>query len=127
MWGGYTDNCTAETDLRVGGRYAVYADSNATDDGWPTDRVGRLGVYVDIVPEELLVYTLHWDAPVGYNQKGNVVTDEFFDVTFAPDGKGTVVEVHHYGIPNDGVSAEGHGLGLGEELETLAALVEKPG
>jgi hypothetical protein len=34
--------------------------------------------------------------------------------------------VCHLGIPDDGVSAVEHGRGLGEELDTLAALVEKP-
>ena len=124
MWGGFTKNAVADANLRVGGRYSVYTDSNATKDGWHTDRIGRLGVYVEIIPNEKLVYTLHWDAPVGYNQKSDPVADEFFVVTFAPDGDGTIVEVNHYGIPSDGVSAEGHGLGLGEELKTLAKVVE---
>ena len=124
MWGGYTENAIADTNLRIGGRYSIYTDSNATKDGWHTDRVGRFGLYVEIVPKEKLVYTLQWDAPVGYNQKGERVADEFFVVTLREDGAGTVVEVNHYGIPNDGVSAEGHGLGLGDEMETLATLVE---
>lgn len=126
MWGGFTENCEAHSDLRVGGSYSVYTDSNATSDGWHTDRVGRLGVYVDIVPEKRLVYTLHWDAPVGYNQKGGAVCDEVFVVTLTADGPGTLVEVRHLGIPDDGVSAGGHRLGLGEELEMLASLVETP-
>ena len=124
MWGGFANNCEAEADLRVGGSYSVYTDSNATKDGWHTDRIGRLGVYVEIVSEERLVYTLHWDAPVGYNQKGGVVCDEAFVVRFSADGEVTVVEVRHLGIPDDGVSAEGHRLGLGEELDVLAGLIE---
>ncbi len=124
MWGSYASNCRAESDLRVGGRYSVYTDSNATADGWPSDGIGRLGVYVEIVPEERLVYTLHWDAPVGYNQKGETVVDEIFVVTFSQDREGTLVEVSHLGIPDDGISAREHGRGLAQELETLAALVE---
>lgn len=124
MWAGLANNCEAEADLRVGGSYSVYTDSTATKDGWHTDRIGRLGVYVEIVPEERLVYTLHWDAPVGYNQKGGVVHDEVFVVTFTADEEATVVEVRHLGIPDDGVSAEGHRLGLGEELDMLGRLVE---
>ena len=123
MWGSYTKNCVANADLRVGGGYSVYTDSQATQDGWSSDRIGRLGIYVEIVPEQRLVYTLHWDAPVGYNQKGDVVTDEVFIVTFTSDQADTIVEVNHLGIPDDGVSAGGHAAGLGEELETLAALL----
>ncbi len=124
MWGSYTENCVAMSDVRVGGRYSVYTDSKATEHGWHADRVGRLGIYVEIIPEQKLVYMLHWDAPVGYNQQGDVVIDETMVVTFSTDGDGTLVEVRHLGIPDDGVSAIEHGRGLGEELETLAALLE---
>ena len=124
MWAGYARNCVAEKDLRVGGRYSVYTDSNATDDGWHTDRIGRLGMYVEIVPEERLVYTLHWDAPVGYNQQGGIVTDEVMVVTFEADGDGTVIQLRHLGIPDDGVSAVEHGKALAHEFDYLARLVE---
>jgi uncharacterized protein YndB with AHSA1/START domain len=124
MWTGYAENCVAENDLQVGGRYSVYTDSNATADGWHSDRIGRLGIYVEVVPEERLVYTLHWDAPVGYNQQGGVVTDEVMEVTFAADGDGTIVELRHRGIPDDGVSAVEHGKALAQEFDYLARLVE---
>ncbi len=124
MWAGFTRNCEVESDLRLGGRYSVYTDSRATKDGWPTDRIGRLGIYVEIINQQRLVYTLHWDAPVGHNQTGGVVCDELLEVTFAAEGDGTFVEIQHLGIPDDGVSAEGHRLGLGEELDMLAKLVE---
>ena len=122
MWGSLAKNAHAEADVRVGGRYAVYTDSNATKDGWPRDRVGRLGTYIEIVPERRLVYTVHWDAPVGYNQTGGVVTDEAFIVTLAGDGDGTVVAVEHLGIPT-GDAAQQHARGLADELEALATLV----
>lgn len=123
MWGSYIDNCVAEVDLRVGGGYRVYTDSNATDHGWGTNRIGRLGIYIVILPNETLVYTLHWDAPVGYNQRNEVVTDEVMVVDFTADGAGTLVEIRHLGIPDDGVSAIEHGRGLGEELDILADLI----
>ena len=126
MWGGFAGNSVAGSDLHIGGAYSVYTDSSATKDGWHSDRIGRCGIYVEIEPETRLTYTLHWDAPVGYNQRAGVVTDEVFIVTFTPDGDGTIVVVCHLGIPDDGVSAVEHGRGLGEELDTLAALVEKP-
>ncbi len=124
MWGGLADGCVADADLRVGGTYSVYTDSNATKDGWPRDRIGRLGVYVDIVPEEYLAYTLHWDAPVGYNQQVDVVTDEVMLVTFREDGDGCVVELRHVGLPDDGISAVEHGKALAEEFDHLSQLVE---
>ena len=123
MWGGYATNALAESDLRVGGRYSVYTDSTATADGWPSDRIGRLGIYVEIVPERRLVYTLHWDAPVGYNQGDSVVVDEVFAVTLAADGDGTVVEVEHTGIPAESGANIEHGRGLADELTYLAQLV----
>ncbi len=124
MWGGSAINCSAESDLRVGGRYSVYTDSRATAEGWHSDRIGRLGVYVEIVPERLLIYTLHWDAPVGYNQRGHVVTDEVFLVTFSPGSEGTTVEIDHLGIPaGSGANVE-HGRGLADEFDYLARLVE---
>ncbi len=124
MWGGYAKNCSAESDLRVGGRYSVYTDSSATADGWPSDRIGRLGLYVEVVPERRLIYTLHWDAPVGYNQRSAVVTDELFIVTLAPDGEGTILEIEHMGIPADSGANVEHGRGLADELDHLARLVE---
>lgn len=124
MWAGYAENCVADNDLRVGGSYRVYTDSNATADGWHSDRIGRLGLYVEIVPTERLVYTLHWDAPVGYNQQGGVVTDEVMVVTFQSDGDGSAVELRHLGLPDDGVAAVEHGKALAQEFDYLARLVE---
>lgn len=124
MWAGDAKNCVAESDLRVGGRYSVYIDSDATAAGWHTDRIGRLGIYTEIAPEERLAYTLHWDAPVGYNQRGGVVTDEVMLVRFRSDGDACVVELRHVGIPDDGVSAVEHGKALAAEFDSLAAFVE---
>jgi uncharacterized protein YndB with AHSA1/START domain len=124
MWGGHAANCVAESDLRVGGRYSVYTDSKATADGWPSDRIGRLGIYVEIIPERRLVYTLHWDAPVGYNQRNDVVSDEVFLVSFFDHGVETVVAIEHIGIPSGSGANTEHGKGLADELENLARLAE---
>ena len=124
MWAGHGRNCVGENDLRVGGSYSVYTDSKATADGWHTDRIGRLGTYIEGAEESRLAYTLHWDAPVGYNQQGGVVTDEVMIVTFDADGDNTIVELRHLGIPDDGVSAVEHGKALAAELGFLARLVE---
>lgn len=124
MWAGYAENCVALSDLRVGGRYSIYTDSDAASAGWPRDRIGRLGIYLEIVPEQRLVYTLHWDAPVGYNQQDTVVTDEAMLITFRADGAATIIELRHVGIPDDGASAVEHGKALAAEFDHLARLVE---
>jgi len=125
MWGRDATNAHATADLRVGGAYSVYCDGSA-EPGWPSDRWGRLGTYIDVVPERRLVYTLHWDAPVVYNQEGKVVTDEVLIVTFEQDGDGTIVSVDHIGIPDSGDANIEHGKALAHELDTLASLVEQP-
>lgn len=125
MWGSKAVECVASSDLRVGGSYSVYADGQATQNGWHTDRVGRAGVYAEIIPRQRLVYTLHWDAPVGYNQNGTIPPDELFVVTFEYAGTGTLVEIEHHGIPDDGISAPEHERGLNDELDALAGLVEE--
>lgn len=123
-WGGYTRNAVAEVDLRIGGRYCVYTDGGGTAAGWPRDRVGVLGIYADIVAEARLAYTVHWDAPVGYNQHGGLVLDEVVIVSMHEQGNATTVVMLHTGIPDDGVSAVEHGKGIGEEFDWLARLVE---
>jgi uncharacterized protein YndB with AHSA1/START domain len=124
FWGGHTRDAIAEVDLRVGGRYSVYTDGGGTAAGWPRDRVGVLGIYADIVPESRLVYTVHWDAPVGYNQRGGLVLDEVVIVSMQEAAGATTVVMLHTGIPDDGVSAVEHGKGIGDEFDWLARLVE---
>lgn len=124
MWAGHAENCVAHSDLKIGGRYSVYTDSNATSAGWPRDRIGRLGIYLEIAPEQRLGYTLHWDAPVGYNQQDTVVIDEAMLITFRGDGEATSIELRHVGIPDDGLSAVEHGKALAAEFDHLALLVE---
>jgi hypothetical protein len=45
-------------------------------------------------------------------------------VTFRTKSDGCAVELHHVGIPDDGVSAQDHGRALADEFEYLARLVE---
>lgn len=46
-----------------------------------------------------LGYSLHWDAPVFYNQQDNDIVDELIDVVFTQQGDGTQIVFTHYGIP----------------------------
>lgn len=128
MWGPLSANTVAAADVRVGGRYSVYIDAAPGMDGWPGDRWGMAGVYAVVEPDERLVYTVHWDAPVGYNQDPDgPVLDEVLIVDFVSIPEGTLVEMHHVGIPDDGVSAAEHGRGLASTFDDLARLVEGDG
>ena len=63
---------------------------------------------------------------MGYNQvaDGPVVVDEVVAVDFTPVDEGTLVEMHHYGIPDDGVAAPEHGRSIDATFDYLARLVE---
>ena len=49
--------------------------------------------------------------------------DEVVDVSFAPDGDGTVLTLTHRGIPDDGQSVSGHRQGVSESLDMLAEVL----
>ncbi len=123
-WGKNAPNPSAQIDLRVGGRYRVGKDAPPDDDsGWGTDRWYISGVLVEMAPHERLIFTLHWEGPVGYNQTGDEVLDEAAIVTFEPYDGGTRVVYRHIGIPDDGVSAAEHGRGIAATLADLASLI----
>lgn len=124
MWGANAPNVHAEMDVRIGGRYRVAKDAPPDDDsGWPSDRWAIAGTFIEIDPPRRLVYTLHWDGPVGYNQTGEIVLDEVAIVTFEASGAGTRVRYEHVGIPDDGVSAIEHGKAIEATLSDLADLI----
>lgn len=63
MWAGLGDEPWAECDLRVGGAYRVYTKFDGgrhQGAGWS----GMCGLFVEIVPNEKLIDTVHWDADV---------------------------------------------------------------
>ncbi len=125
MWGPLAANTVAEVDLRVGGRYRVTIDATPDRGEWPGDRWSVGGVYVIVAPDERLVYTVHWDAPVGYNEDPTgPVFDEVMLVDFTPAEEGTRLDIRHVGIPDDGVSAAEHGRALASTVDYLAAVVE---
>lgn len=125
MWGANAANPSAVIDLRVGGRYRVRRDAPPDDtSGWRSDEWAMSGVYAEIVPDRRLVYTLHWEGPVGYNQTGAEVLDEVAIVELVADGDGTLLAYHHIGIPPDGVSAAEHGRSVDGSLNALSDLLE---
>jgi len=123
MWASYKGNTTANADLRIGGRYDCYTDAQDMESGWDGDRWGFAGLYVEIIPHERLVYTVHWDGPVGYNQTGDMVLDEVVMVDLAPNEGATDVVMWHVGIPADGVSARTHAEGIESMFDHLEKVV----
>lgn len=110
VWGGIGKDPEASVDLRAGGRYSVAV---SVDDaaGWPRSRFAMMGMYFEVAPPKRLVYTVHWNAPVGYNENGKVAIDEVVTIDLLPSGSGTEVRYVHMGIPtHDG--AEEHCKGI---------------
>lgn len=123
MWAGYQANSTASCDLRIGGRYAVSTDAPDGDFGWDSDRWEFSGIFIEIVPQRRLVYTIHWNAPVGYNQTGAVVLDEVVFVEMSDRDGETEITMWHVGLPADDVSARTHAEGIESMFDHLEALV----
>ena len=120
MWGALGSNVTAASDPQVGGRYECYTDApSGHEDVWHTQCWGMVGVYAVVEPRERLVYSLHWDAPVGYNQGDSLVPDEVVVVEFESKDESTIVEFLHLGIPDDGQSAATHAEGIAQTFDQL--------
>ena len=83
------------------------------------------GVYVEVDPPKRLVYTLHWEADVGYNRDGAGVSDEVIIVDLSPVGKDTKLNFRHLGIPNDGFSAPEHGRAAEAMFDLLAEVLDR--
>lgn len=123
IWASLGHEVWAELDLRVGGAYRIYSHTQGgrhQGDDWS----GMCGVFLDVIPNEQLTYTLHWDANVGYNQDGKLALDEVVRVTFHAVGNTTRVDYCHLGLPDDGLSANGHRQGVEESFDYLARLLE---
>ena len=106
-WGNKRKNVEVEQDLRIGGRFSVVTDVSNRK-GWGSDQAGMRGMYLVIEPGKKLIHTLHWDAPVGYNEPGMNPLDEVIVVNIEPHGDGSALQYIHMGIPDDGVSAPEH-------------------
>ncbi|MEN8113518.1 MAG: SRPBCC domain-containing protein [Actinomycetota bacterium] len=125
MWAGLGTDHRAEIDLRVGGRYKVAMTMEEADVSWPGTERAMRGVFVEIVPDRRLVYTLHWDADVGYNKPCLESIDEAVAVELEPSKGGTCLVFTHMGLPGDAVSAEAHADGIEASLDLLNALLDE--
>ncbi|HSF86252.1 MAG TPA: SRPBCC domain-containing protein [Acidimicrobiia bacterium] len=124
MWAGVGTNPNAELDLRVGGRYRIAIDPADGEEGWKGGAdLAMSGIYVEIIRDRRLVFTLHWEADVGYNRDGEVL-DEAVIIDLDEVERGTRLVLQHVGIPNDGVSAAEHCRGTAAALDQLAILLQ---
>jgi uncharacterized protein YndB with AHSA1/START domain len=126
MWAGIGENPRAVADVRPGGRYRVAIDDVPGKDGWESGERAFEGTYAVVAPLERLVYTLRWDAPVGYNQAGSPVLDEVVAVDIEHRSGSTLVRMAHMGIPDDGISAAAHEQGIQAMFDSLERYLESP-
>lgn len=124
MWAGIGERPRAVADVTPGGRYRVAIDDTPGKDGWESGERAFEGVYVVVDPPRRLVYTLRWDAPVGYNQTGKPVLDEAVVVDIADAADGAAVRMTHLGIPQEGAAA--HTEGIEAMFDALESLVGGP-
>ena len=111
-WGSLGKDVTAEVDLREGGHYRI---ETAGSDG---SRMAFSGTYLEIAPPDRLVYTVTWQAPMGYDSPGELVT-----VEFSPQGEKTEVVFIHEGVPGTKARAE-HVRGWNNTFDLLSKLLE---
>jgi uncharacterized protein YndB with AHSA1/START domain len=77
----------AEIDARPGGIYRVVVAG---------EYVG-LGEFVEVVPNERIVFTFGWDMPDNPIRPGSTRVE----ITLIPDGSKTLVRLSHSGLPDD--------------------------
>jgi uncharacterized protein YndB with AHSA1/START domain len=94
----------AEIDARPGGTYRVKVG----------DRHQSAGEFVEVVPNQKVVFTFGWDEKDHPIPPGSTTVE----ITLQPEGDKTRVRLVHRGLPADAV--EDHGVGWAHYLERLA-------
>jgi uncharacterized protein YndB with AHSA1/START domain len=97
----------AELDARPGGAYRVLVQG----------RHPSAGEFVEVVPDERVVFTFGWDEPDHPIPAGSTT----IEISLIPDGSKTRVRLVHSGLPDDAVSD--HTGGWDRYLERLSAAV----
>lgn len=125
VWGPLGRDVRAELELEVGGRYRAVTravqpppDSPPPAEADTREECALHGEYLEIVPEQRLVFTLEWDAPMGYRPGEERVT-----VHFRQKRQGSGVEFVHEGIPDVGSAAREHERGWSACFDALAELL----
>jgi uncharacterized protein YndB with AHSA1/START domain len=85
----------AEIDPRPGGVYRVLVGGQFQSSG----------EYVEVVPQEKVVFTFGWD------QEGHPIAagSTTIEITLHPEGDKTRVRLVHRGLPDDAIADHGHG------------------
>ena len=94
----------AELDARPGGVYRVLARGQHPG----------LGEYVEVVPDQKVVFTFGWDEPDHPIPAGSTEVE----ITLIPEGEKTRVRLTHRGLPEDAISD--HTGGWGTYLDRLS-------
>ncbi len=115
-WGTIGHDVKADVDLRVGGNYRI----TTSRPGQPTHAFE--GTYEEVVADRRLVYSVHWDAPMGYE-----APDERVTVEFAGRGAETDVTFVHEGVPDDEIARDTHEKGWVNTFDMLAQLLHDDG
>jgi uncharacterized protein YndB with AHSA1/START domain len=85
----------AEIDARPGGVYSVLVGG----------RHPSLGEFVEVVPDERVVFTFGWDEPEHPIPAGSTR----IEISLHPEGSKTRVRLVHSGLPSDAISDHTHG------------------
>ena len=85
----------ADLEPRPGGTFRVTVTGRS--------RVVARGVFVEIDPPRRIVFTWGWEQLDGLpdGMKGLDPGESTVEVTFAPDGEGTIVRLRHSGLSTD--------------------------
>jgi len=105
-WWPHLPDTTYECDARPGGTYRI--DS-------PTAGIGVEGTFREVEPPRRLLYTWLWSG-----EGEEDVPDDLVEVTFQPDGTGTLVTVRHTSVED--ITKGGAQQGWGEVMDRLAAI-----
>jgi uncharacterized protein YndB with AHSA1/START domain len=103
----------ADIDPRPGGRYRVLV----------AGRFQAAGQYVEVVPNEKVVFSFGWD------QEGHPVPagSTTVEISLHPEGDKTRVRLVHRDLPDDAISDHGHGWELYLGRLAVAATGGDPG
>ena len=85
----------AELDPRPGGTYRVLV----------AGQFRSAGEYVEVVPEQKVVFTFGWDEPGHPIPPGSTT----IEISLTPEGEKTRVRLVHRGLPDDAVENHDHG------------------
>jgi uncharacterized protein YndB with AHSA1/START domain len=102
-----------EMDPRPGGIYSVLVKGEHRG----------LGEFVEVVPEEKVVYTFGWDQPDNPIRPGSTTVE----ITLEADGDKTRLRLRHHGLPEDAVGDHTHGWTHYQDRLALAAEGGDPG